>query len=274
VVSRHFGRVWRGGGGAGPDQQQHPDLDRAAAAERRDDALVGTRARAPCTARCLSPGSAPKAPAPSLHLPTPHTRCAARRHSVDGKAFVPEYPTTINYASDGALGTWSHWSLDHYSSGADADTAKLCATGACHGHAGARSILHARAPQRPACRQAADSSPSPACGARRACTGRNLGSQYARYTWDPATASSRANAAAYETAATFANRRMGWRAEACSTSIYYVCALPSSAAVFNCRPPPPNPPPPSPSPPPPLPPPPSPAPPPPATGCEPRATHQ
>jgi hypothetical protein len=93
----------------------------------------------------------------------------AHRRSPHSPIFVPEYPATGG-------GVYAHWALDHFTSGADADATKLCATG------------------------------------------KTLGSQYEKYTWDPYTDASRKNAAAYETAATFASRRLGWRAEACSSS--------------------------------------------------------
>ncbi len=97
-----------------------------------------------------------------------------RRYSPDGTIFAPEYPATYYIYS--TMMAYAHWALDHYTSGADADTTKLCATG------------------------------------------RTYGSQYERYTWDPYTDASRKNPAAYETGAGFISKRLGWRAEACSSS--------------------------------------------------------
>ena len=125
-----------------------------------------------------------------------------RRYSVDGKSFAPEYPASYHWHA--VVGVYSHWSLEHYSSGADGNTSQLCATG------------------------------------------RNLGSQYERYTQDPYTPASRTTVAAYESGTSFANKRLGWRAEACSSSFMYVCAIPTHSYVFNCKPPPPPSPPPSP----------------------------
>jgi hypothetical protein len=62
--------------------------------------------------------------------------------------------------------------------------------------------------------------------------------QYALYTCDPYSATSRTSSACYQTAAaTYGNNRhMSWRALGCGAAVPFVCATP--AAAFQCPPPP------------------------------------